>query len=320
MSTLRDHLRDYLALRRALGFRLVEAEIYLKGFCAFMAARGESVVTAQLALEWATAPANIRPTSWAGRLTTVRQFARYLQGFEPRTEVPGKQLLPFRPKRSKPYLYSGREIRQLMAAARSMPSRQALRPRTMHTLIGLLAVSGMRLTEALSLTPEDVDLQSGVLTIRGSKFQKSRLVPLHPSTCRALAQYASRRDALLDQRDARLGPRARVRAPYFLLTGRGGKFWQAEVHKSFTAISRTIGLRRPSDSCGPRLHDLRHRFATETLLRWSRSGTEIEREMPTLCTYLGHSNISDTYWYLSAHPELMRHAALRLERRWGGSQ
>src|SRR5437868_2897226 len=145
MSTLRDHLRDYLSLRRALGFRLVEAEVYLKGFCAFMEARGKTIITTPLALKWATAPTNIRPTSWAGRLTTVRQFARYLQGFEPRTEIPGAQLLPFRPKRSKPYLYSGREVSRLMAAAQGMPSRQALRRRTMCTLIGLLAATGMRL-------------------------------------------------------------------------------------------------------------------------------------------------------------------------------
>jgi len=317
MNILRSQLRDYLSMRRGLGFRLVEAEVYLRDFCAFMEKRHRNIVTAQLALEWATAPANIRPTSWAGRLTTVRQFARYLHSFEPRTEIPGTQLLPFRPKRSKPYLYSQREITQLMAAAKSMPSRQALRPWTLRTLIGLLAVTGMRLGEALAVMREDVDLDAGVLTIRGSKFQKSRLVPLHPSTSRALADYARRRDAFLDQRDALRGQRTRDR--HFLLTGRGRRFQVAEVHKSFYAISRVVGLRGPGVNRGPRLHDLRHRFATETLLRWSRSGTEIERQMPVLTTYLGHSNIADTYWYLSSHPELMRHAALRLERRWGGS-
>jgi len=317
MSSLRDHMRDYLAMRRALGFRLVETECYLKKFCAFMEARGQNIITAQLALQWAMAPANIRPTSWAGRLTPVRQFARYLQGFEPRTEVPGVRLLPFRPKRCKPYLYSEHEIRLLMAAAERLPSRQALRPWTVRTLLGLLAVTGMRVSEALSLRREDVDLGSGVLTIRGSKFTKSRLVPLHATTCRALARYAQRRDTLLDERDSLRGERAR--APYFLLTGRGGKFWQSELHISFAAISRRVGLRSPTSSHGPRLHDFRHRFATETLLRWSRSGVQIDRSMPTLTTYLGHSNISDTYWYLSAHPELMKHAALRLERRWGGS-
>ncbi len=312
MSGLRDQLRDYLSLRRALGFRLIEAEVYLKDFCAFMETRGDIVVTAALALEWSMAPAHIRPTSWAARLTTVRQFARYLKGFEPQTEVAGTRLLPFRPRRCKPYLYSQREIRQLMAAAKVMPSRQTLRPWTVRTLIGLLAVTGMRLGEALVLTREDVDLKAGVLTIRGSKFLKSRLVPLHPSTSRALADYAQRRDACLRERWG-------VRDPNFLLTGRGREFNVSQVHKAFYAISRTVGLRGPGINRGPRLHDMRHRFATETLLRWSRSGMEIDREMPTLSTYLGHSNISDTYWYLSAHPELMRHAALRLERRWGGS-
>lgn len=312
MSGLRDQLRDYLSLRRALGFRLIEAEVYLKDFCAFMETRGDIVVTAALALEWSMAPAHIRPTSWAARLTTVRQFARYLKGFEPQTEVAGTRLLPFRPRRCKPYIYSQREIRQLMAAAKVMPSRQTLRPWTVRTLIGLLAVTGMRLGEALVLTREDVDLKAGVLTIRGSKFLKSRLVPLHPSTSRALADYAQRRDACLRERWG-------VRDPNFLLTGRGREFNVSQVHKAFYAISRTVGLRGPGINRGPRLHDMRHRFATETLLRWSRSGMEIDREMPTLSTYLGHSNISDTYWYLSAHPELMRHAALRLERRWGGS-
>jgi site-specific recombinase XerD len=310
MSVLRDRLRDYLALRRALGFRLVEAECYLNSFCSFMERRRRTILTAKLALQWATAPANIRPTSWAGRLTTVRQFARYLQGFELRTEVPSARLLPFRPQRSKPYIYSQREIRELMAAAEVLPSRQILRPWTMRTLVGLLAVTGMRVSEALSLTREDVDLKNGVLTIRGSKFRKSRLVPLHASTCRALARYAQRRDACLGER---------VHAPNFLLTGRGAKFWVSEVHLSFDAISRATGLRSPTSRRGPRPHDLRHRFATETLLRWSRSGAQIDREMPTLSTYLGHTNISDTYWYLSAHPELMRHAALRLQQRWGGS-
>lgn len=316
MSTLHGYLQDYLAMRRGLGFRLVEAEIHLKDFCGFMERHAETIVTAQLALDWATAPAGIRPTSWAGRLSNVRQFARYLQAFEPRTEIPAPRLLPFRPKRSKPHLYSQDEICRLLAAAEVMPSRQALRPLTMQALLGLLAVSGMRLNEALTLSRADVDLDAGVLTIRGSKFLKSRLVPLHPSTCRALARYAERRDAFLDRRDAALGQRARD--PHFLLTGRGRRFQVAEVHKSFYAISRATGLRGTGVNRGPRLHDFRHRFATETLLRWSRADVPIDREMPTLTTFLGHSNIADTYWYLSAHPELMRHAALRLERRWGG--
>jgi integrase/recombinase XerD len=309
VSPLRDRVRDYLALRRGLGFRLVESKRYLSSFCAFMEQEGGTVLTSALALRWAMTPTSARPTTWAGRLTVVRQFARYLKGFEPATEIPGTRLLPFRPKRCQPYLYSHEEIERLMGAARSMPSRQVLKPHTVCTLVGLLAVTGMRLNEALSLRSEDVDLETGIITIRGTKFLKSRIVPLHSSAVEALRVYAARRDACLANRRS-----------YFLLTGRGAKFAVSEVHLAFQAISRTVGLRTPQMRRGPRLHDLRHRFATETLLRWSHAGAEIEREMPTLSTYLGHSNISDTYWYLSAHPELLKHAALRLERQWGGSR
>ena len=311
MNALGDRLRDYLALRRGLGFRLVEAECYLVNFCAFMEQQGATVLTSSLALRWAMTPSNARPTTWAGRLTVIRQFARYLKGFEPATEIPGTRLLPFRPKRCQPYLYSEEEIKALMAAAQSLPSRQALKPHTVSTLIGLLAVTGMRVSEALGMHRQDVDLETGVITIRGSKFSKSRLVALHPSTVRALKEYAARRDVCL--------ARCRSCGPYFLPTGRGVKFAVSQFHLAFDAVSRTVGLRTPQMRRGPRLHDLRHRFATETLLRWSRAGGQIEREMPTLSTYLGHSNIADTYWYLSAHPELLKHAALRLERRWGGS-
>jgi len=170
-------------------------------------------------------------------------------------------------------------------------------------------VTGMRVSEVLGLHRKDVDLDGGVITVRGSKFTKSRLIPLHPSTVEALRQYAARRDACLARRPSC--------GPYFLPTGRGIRFAVSELRLAFKAVLHALGL--PTMRGGPRLHDLRHRFATETLLRWSRAGVEIEREMPTLSTYLGHSNISDTYWYLSAHPQLLQHAALRLERRWGGS-
>ena len=311
MSLLHERFQDYLQMRRALGFRLVLAEVHLRRFCEFMDARGATTVSSALALEWATSLPHIQPTSWAGRLSCVRQFGRYLQAFDPATEVPEVRLLPFRPKRSQPYHYTRREIRALMATASELRSRQTLRPWTLRTLIGLLSVTGMRLNEALTLTDNDVDLATGVLTVRGSKFSKSRLVPLHESTRCALQDYLTRRNACLG---------ARPRAPYFLLTGWGHQFWSGQVYKAFRQISCRIGLRHSLRGRGPRLHDLRHRFATETLLRWSRSNMDIEREMPTLTTYLGHSNISDTYWYLSAHPRLLRHAALRLQRRWGGSR
>jgi len=215
-------------------------------------------------------------------------------------------LLPHRTKRARPYLYSAEEIERLLDSALKLPPRTGLRPWTYHCLLGLLAVAGLRLGEALRLETRDVDLREGVLTVRGTKFGKSRLVPIDPSTCEVLAQYRERRDRFLAGR----------RSDFFLVSGRGNHLDTGEVHRIFYALSRQLGLRLPGASHGPRLHDFRHRFAVETLLRWYRNGEDIERRMLVLATYLGHVHIDDTYWYLSAHPELMGAAVARLERRW----
>jgi integrase len=171
--------------------------------------------------------------------------------------------------------------------------------------LGLLAVAGLRISEARNLQTEDVDLEEGVLTIRGAKFGKSRLVPIHPSTRKVLSDYASRRDHCLPKRPAT-----------FFVSGRGTRLDGAEIRRTFYFLSRQIGLRGLSDSHGPRLHDFRHRFAVETLVQWYRSGQDVERRMPVLSTYLGHVHVADTYWYLSACPELMGLAVKRFEDYW----
>jgi integrase len=183
----------------------------------------------------------------------------------------------------------------------------ALRRWTYYVLFGLLAVSGMRISEALGLRLHDVDLQNSVLTIRGTKFGQSRLVPLHPSANQELTRYRSRRDRYLLGRDA---------SDYFFVSKRGNRLDGAEVRRTFYALSRKIGLRGPSDNHGPRLHDFRHRFAVGTLVNWYRSGEEVERRISVLSTYLGHIHVADTYWYLTSCPELMGLAVKRLERRW----
>jgi integrase/recombinase XerD len=170
----------------------------------------------------------------------------------------------------------------------------------------LLVVSGLRISEAIGLKLEDVDLSEGLLTVRGAKLGKSRLVPLHASTRQVLADYKSRRDDFLAGRPA----------SYFFISQRGNHLDSGNVHRTFYQLSRQIGLRDPDSSSGPRLHDFRHRFAVETLLRWYRAGEDVERRLPVLSTYLGHVNVSDTYWYLTACPELMGLAIKRLERRW----
>jgi len=299
---------DYLQLRQSLGFTLYAARRALPTFAAFLDQRRAAHLTIALALEWAQANPAVRPVEWARRLSFVRGFARHWSAQDPHTEVPPWRLLPYRPQRARPYLYTDAEVRRLLDAAQQLPSAHGLRGPTYHALLGLLAVTGLRIGEALQLHAADVDLAAGVLTIRGAKFGKTRLVPIHPSTQRVLARYAARRDRVLDGRPA----------GSFFVSGRGNRLDKGAVHRTFYAVSRQVGLRGATASHGPRLHDFRHRFAVQTLLRWYRAGDDVERRLPLLSTYLGHGHVADTYWYLTACPELMGAAVQRLEARWEG--
>ena len=304
MNTLNKALQEYVALRRTLGCKFQEQERALKQFVFFMSERGARCITTQLALEWATQA--VHPASQAHRLSYVRGFARHLLATQPNTQIPSPQLLPARVTRAKPYLYTQQEIQSLMAAAKELSPRNGLPGFSYYCLFGLLAATGLRISEALALTRDDVDLEEGVLTIRGTKFGKSRLAPIHSSTRDMLMRYARQRDAVLGE----------PRSPYFLVAKHGGRLWGPTVRVAFYQLSRQIGLRAASDRRGPRLHDFRHRFAVETILRWYRAGENVETHLPALSTYLGHCNVQDTYWYLSACPELMDTAVRRLERHW----
>lgn len=303
MTDLRSALERYLGLRQGLGHKYQQQARRLADFIAFMETREATTITTKLAMEWATLPPG-RHASWALRLTDARGFARHVANTDPRTEVPPAGLLP-RLQRAKPYIYSDAEIGALLAAALALPPTDGLRRWTYHCLFGLIAATGMRLSEAIGIQCGDVDLEGGILTVRRSKFGKSRLVPLHPTTRAVLCGYAERRDAHLGSR-----------SPYFFVAERGGRLLHQYVHRVFWRLSRETGLRRPGDHSGPRVHDFRHRFAVRTLLGWYRAGTDVEQQLPVLSTYLGHVCVRDTYWYLSACPELMQEAAQRLDQRW----
>lgn len=313
MNTLRQSIEEYLAMRRSLGFKLHEAGRALPDFAAFMERHRASYVTQALALTWAQRPAHAQPAHWASRLCHVRQFARYRSANDPRTQIPAPGLLPFKPKRARPYLYTDEEIQQLLHTTLHMPLSPkhrnicALLPWAYYCLFGLLSVSGLRLGEARNLKLEDLDLKAGVLTIRCGKFGKDRWVPLHASTCKVLAKY-------LDKRQRHWGRRAV--SSYLFTSSWGNQLDVRGIHRAFYAASRRIGLRGAHDSHGPRLHDLRHRFATTTLVNWYRSNEDPERRLPLLSTFLGHVHVADTQWYLSGSPELMREAMRRLEHRW----
>lgn len=306
MKTLRQAAQDYIRMRRHLGFKMRHEERRLRRFVSFMELQNVSYITSKLALKWATEPPDAQRSTWAERLMCVRVFARYCSGVDPRTEVPPIGLIPYRPQRATPYLYSEEEIRGLMDAARALPPSGGLRGLTYRCLFGLLTVTGLRINEVLALTRDDVDLQNGLLTIRGAKFGKSRLVPLHASACRALARYARQRDALINP----------PFAANFLLCASGRPPEVSTVRRVFYQLSRHTGLRGPSDRRGPRLQDFRHRCAMEILLKWYQAGEDVERRLPVLSTFLGHGHVSDTFWYLSGSSELLEQAAQRLEKRW----
>jgi integrase/recombinase XerD len=310
MTTLRQAVQEYLSMRRHLGFKLHEAGKGLLDFVTFMEQHRASSITQALALSWAQQPSNVQPAHWAQRLSFVRGFAQFRSATDPRTEIPAPGLLPFQPQRARPYLYSATEIRRLLHAALDLPCRYKrgrLRPWLYYTLFGLLSVTGLRVSEARNLEVRDVDLDAAVLTIRGAKFGKTRLVPLHTSTCHVLAAYLRRRARHWRERPV---------SSYLFVSSWGNRLDGGEIHRTFYALSRQIGLRGPSDRRGPRIHDLRHRFATWTLVRWYRAHHEPERKLPLLSAYLGHVHVADTQWYLSASPELMREAMRRLEHRW----
>ena len=239
------------------------------------------------------------------RVRQRRGFARCANAIDPRHQVPPQGLIAYRYRRPRPYIYSFGEIADLIAAAQGLSGITGLRPFTYATLLALLAVTGMRTGEILNLDREDVDLANGVPTVRNGKFGRSRHIPLHESTSVALGCYAARRD--------RLCPAARD--PAFFLNERGTRITDWTLRWTFVRLSRQTGLREPakSNGDGPRLHDMRHRFAVDTLLRWYREGVDVERHIPRLAIWLGHAHVSDTYWYLSGTPDLMQAAARRLD-------
>lgn len=309
MNTLREALPEYLRLRRSLGFKLEDAGLQLPRFVSFVEDHGSARITTALALAWAQQSASVQPAEWARRLGSVRGFARYRSATDALTEVPPPGLLPHRSTRARPYLYSDDEVRRLLDAALQLPTTwhsTPLRPWAFHCLFGLLSTTGMRISEALNLHIADVDLHQALLTIRGAKLGKTRLVPLHGSTAHVLADYLRRRRESF----------ARPISPYVFVSRTGNRLDQAHVHRTFYALSRQIGLRGADDRHGPRIHDLRHRFAVRVLTRWYEAGEDAARLLPVLSTYIGHVRVQDTYWYLSAWPELMTQAMSRLERRW----
>jgi len=296
-----DLVRDYLAKRRALGFALRTQGPQLLQFARYADRQGSrGALTLELAVRWARLPKDVSPCWWAHRLKIVRPFAKFRAAFDPRTEIPPNRYLGRGYQRATPYIYSAAELHALITAARQLRPPGGLRPLTYETLLGLLACTGLRISEALRLRQADVDWDRGVITVHQSKFKQSRLVPLHRSAVRALKHYSHVRNQ-------------RVGADHFFVTERGQPLPASTVRGVFRGLVRSSVQRADSRQHHPRLHDLRHAFATWRLASWSAQRKPLDQAITFLAKYLGHQRVTDTYWYLSGVPELFCRVGRRFE-------
>ena len=274
--TLQQHLDDYLAIRRGLGFKLINEQRMMRRFVAFMDDAGEPTITVELAHRWATIPTGVGHAYLAQRMRAVRGFARYLHGIDPATEIPPLALLPARKHRPTPHIYSTAEVAAMMAAARTL--NPPLRAATMETLIGLLACTGIRDSEAFALDRADIDRANRLLRIRDTKYGKSREVLVHDTTIATLHAYLERRDGL----------RAGGDRSCVFVSCWGARLSHRSVHRSVEQIRQASGVTRSASGRRPRLHDFRHTFAVNALLGWYRAGDDVAAKLPLLSTYLGH--------------------------------
>ena len=317
MKTMTRQIDEYLRLRRGMGFKLEVSENHLRRFAGFLAERKAKHITTGLALEFACANKG-GVVGRVGRLVSIRGFARHLHAFEPKHEIPPAGLIRSGKTRAKPRLCTQAELSRLLVTALDVEATatRGLRPWTLHALFGLLAVTGMRIGEATALRRSDMNWEERVLTIRDGKFGKSRMVPVHGTTLKVLREYACRRDRYL--RKSWRGEKVSNAGDLFFVSNRGtvlGGGWLRESFRMLLQRSGMTGAGRPK----MRIHDLRHRFAVETLRKWYRQkNCDVESRLPALSTLLGHVNVATTYWYLSSTPALRAAAASRLETRWKG--
>jgi|CZKW01.1.fsa_nt_gi integrase len=307
-TSLREVLAGYLTLRRSLGYKLITDERLLGQFLDFLEDKGATVITTEHALSFATLTSGASPGWLAQRLGVVRLFAAFTTSLDEESEVPPAGCLPGRPARAAPYLCSDAEVEAIMAAARSL--RVPLLARTYEALIGLLAVTGLRIGEAIRLARQDVVLDEASVRVLKTKFGKSREVPLAPSSAEALRRFAAVRDELCPM----------PRHDSFFCSTAGTRLVYAAVQRTFSRLCRQAGVVATSPACRPRLHDFRHRFAVSTLTSWQEAGADVGALLPLLSTVMGHVNPASTYWYLTSTPELMAPVAARLEAVFEGER
>lgn len=311
MSSLSSQLDDYLTLRRSLGFKLTTVEKVLRAFVRYAQGQSAQYISTSLFVRWREDFGCADNNTWAARLNIVRIFAQWLQSHDANHEVPPDGLIRLRYRRRPPYIFSERQVHDLVAVAAKLSSEVGLRPRTYSAFLGLIAVTGLRLNEAISLNVDDVDLVNGILTVRDGKNGSHRQIPLSKSTVKALTSYAAARDEILGG----------IPVPFFI-SDHGQRLAPTAVHNTFNLVSHRIGLRErfrcEHFGPGPRIHDLRHTFAARIMINWYRQKKDVDREILKLTTVLGHQRPEHTYWYIEAVPELLHLASARASTHFHG--
>lgn len=298
---------NYLAERRRLGFELKSSGRTLMSFARYVDAREHcGPLTVDIMVQWAQQDKWKRddPATWARRLKLLRPFTRYLHQFEPRTEIPDELIFGPIQERLTPHIYYEQEIVDLLSAARTLRPLGGLRPATYETLFGLIATTGLRVSEAVHLSEVDVNLKLSILTVRQTKYAKSRQLPLHSSTVEALQHYRNQRSQYVS---------INAKMPFFV-SSKGKGLGLRQVARIFATLRQQLGWVSRGGHDQPRIHDLRHTFAVRRMMLWQAQGVEIDQVMLALSTYMGHAKISNTYWYLTAVPELMAVAAGKFEQ------
>jgi len=308
MKPLKYQVEKYIQFRRQLGYKLKSSEKILNNFASFSEEQGVSYVKIEIAVSFAKKNPKASPATWSTLLGIIRQFALFLSTIDQRTEIPPLNLIPSSYQRSKPYIYTNEQIQNLLKACTKLGSRSEILKHTYYTLFGLLSITGMRISEAISLKQSNVDFSNEIIFIKKTKFRKSRIIPLHSSTLSELEKYINYRSKLIPQ----------SKSPNLFVSSDGTGLKYHNVRKAFVRASIYAGLRSGIKGHGPRMHDLRHGFAVKTLTEWYRNGTDVEVHLPLLSTYLGHINPASTYWYFTATPDLLNQAVIRLEKNMGG--
>lgn len=305
MSLLME-LERYLKIRHNLGYDLTTSERVLKKFICFLQSKNKPHITSDLFLEWKQVFGKASQSTWARRFGMVRLFASWLHCIDSDHEIPSKSLIPCHYKRKKPYIYTNDQIISIIETASLLPSKNGFRAITYPAFFGLVSVTGLRISEAISLNNVDVDLQNGIITLQNGKNGKSRILPITECTKNYLKEYSRKRDRLLGY----------TPEPFFV-ADEGSRLTDCAVRYNFAVVGKIVGLRQEQrfhkHGVGPRIHDLRHTFAVKVMMDWYKKDKNIDQEILKLVTYLGHTTVANTYWYIEAVPELLELASQRAE-------